>query len=111
VVKKTRKSAKSNRNAGAARRARTDNQDRRPPFTDPGPTVVFRPAYSGERSEGVWAAVNRAEDPTLYLFGCALQDAEERFLRALFAAQGRKAHAASFVRLVSGPDDKREARE
>lgn len=56
----------------------------------PAPVIVFTPAYSGERSENLWAVVNRMDDMVLYVFGCALQDMESRFLRAVVDAQEAK---------------------
>jgi hypothetical protein len=54
------------------------------------PTVIFRSAYSGDRSREFWRVVNSTNDPILYIFGCALQEMEERTLQALTAAQDRK---------------------
>jgi hypothetical protein len=63
--------------------------------------AMFQPRYSGEDSRRIWNAVNKSNDRTLYDFGCALQDAEGRFLavvnghvalavRAACAKKGKK---------------------
>lgn len=44
---------------------------------------MFEPRYSGEDSARFWSAVNKANDLTLYTFGCALQDVESLLLAEL----------------------------
>ena len=50
--------------------------------------------YSGKRSKDVWRRIdliaNKRERNALYLFGCALQEIENRFWQALRNAEQRK---------------------
>jgi hypothetical protein len=59
--------------------------------------MTMQPKYSGPASEKLWAEVRKIDDihvrTAVYVFGCAMQDLETRFLQALNDAMNQNTKA------------------